>query len=321
MDYEWRYRALTTGEYNTSYEPFSKEPEYIEGNRAFVRELPFDGTMRVLDLACGTGAISAVLLEEHPMLSIVGLDLSRESLSLARADFLNAGMCEREGVLRAAGTGASAATVVLLEGTADQLPMVDEWADAVFMGHSIHMLPNPDLLLEEIWRVLVPGGLFAFNSSFYAGSQAPGTDHFYQLWWKRALTYILEKDAELKRSGLPGLKRKRGTAVRNSTWPRIQDWRASLDNHGLEVASVNERTIKMTQSSFETIGSYAGFSTLMLSGYPPELASEAMVRAVAPAMTEFGATELPRLWLEVSARKRGRAGPHVPTMKGARQRP
>jgi ubiquinone/menaquinone biosynthesis C-methylase UbiE len=289
-----------------SYEPFSKEPEYIEGNRAFVRLLPFKSAERVLDLACGTGTISGLILEIQPRITILGLDISRESLILGQRDFLEKGLKIEDGFVLTGDHGGKRPKLVLVEGTADRLPFKDMWADIVFMGHSIHMLSDLDLLLQEIHRILVSGGIFAFNSSFYAGSQASGTDHFYQIWWKAALAYILEKDAKLKEQGLPGIKRKRGTAPKafSSPWLSKEEWNALLKKHDFEVDNVYEREIMMTRSNLEKIGSYAGLAAVMVSGYPVKLASEALVSAVAPALEAAGMEGVPRFWLEVTARRK-----------------
>jgi len=72
----------------TSYEPFSQQPEYIEANREFLQSLPLDSVRQVLDLACGTGTLSELLLELQPLVGIVGLDISKESLEIARELFL-----------------------------------------------------------------------------------------------------------------------------------------------------------------------------------------------------------------------------------------
>lgn len=290
---------------DTSYEPFSYEPEYIEGNRQFVRLLPFRPAKHVLDLACGVGTITELILEIQPNITIWGLDLSRESLTICQKHFRDKGFKVEDGLLLSGESDGGHSRLVLLEGTADQLPFRDDWADVVFMGHAIHMLSDSTLLLSEVHRVLLPQGVFAFNSSFYAGSQAPGTDHFYQIWWKGALNRILKKDAELRKQGKPGIKRKRGTAPRafSAAWPSKQEWNELLREHGFIVDMINERTIMMTQSSLETIGAYSGLARLMLSGYPVELASEALAAAAGPAMQEVGVDAVPRLWLEIVARK------------------
>src|SRR5947208_3450673 len=116
---------MTAGQVDTSYEPFSREPEYIEGNREFLRELPFTLARRVLDLACGTGTITDLIIETQPDITVFGVDLSRESLTLGRQDFLSHGMSVRDNFVLTRG----AARLVLIEGTADRVPLRDGWAE------------------------------------------------------------------------------------------------------------------------------------------------------------------------------------------------
>lgn len=71
----------------TSYEPFSLQPEYLEANREFLHSLPLENVSQVLDLACGTGTLSELLLEIKPEIGIVGIDISTESLEIARELF------------------------------------------------------------------------------------------------------------------------------------------------------------------------------------------------------------------------------------------
>jgi ubiquinone/menaquinone biosynthesis C-methylase UbiE len=288
---------------DTSYEPFSREPEYIEGNRAFVAALPLRPGATVVDVACGTGAISEAMLEREPRLTIVGLDLSSESLSLGRQDFLAAGLEPRDGLVLARDAGGVRTRVLLIEADAEEMPIRDGIADLVFMGHSIHLPPRRARLLSEIRRVMRPGATFAFNSAFYAGSNPPGTEVFYRLWMSKALEYLQAKDAQLRAAGQPGLKRVRGTNPPMAPYLTPAQWKAQLEEHGFEVVSTHERTIRMTRRAHETVGAYGGFARVMVSGYPVALASEALVHAAGPAMEEAGYETLPKRWLEVLARK------------------
>ena len=288
---------------DTSYEPFSREPEYIEGNRGFVAELPLRAGATVVDVACGTGAISELMLAREPALTILGLDLSRESLALGRADFVAAGMQVRDDVVLARDAEGVRSRVVLVEGNAEVLPFRSGIADLVFMGHSIHLPPHRDDLLREIFRVMRQGATFAFNSAFYAGSNPPGTEVFYRLWMAKALEYLSDKDASLRAQGDPGLKRQRGTNPPMIPYLSPEEWKALLEQHGFQVVSTHERTIPMTQRAHETVGAYSGFARVMVSGYPVRLACEALVHAAGPAMAEAGYETLPKNWLEVVARK------------------
>jgi SAM-dependent methyltransferase len=196
--------------------------------------------------------------------------------------------------------------LLFLQGTADCLPLLDQSVDAVLMGNSIHNLPDQDRLLHEIHRVLKPGGLFAFNTSFFAGTFPPGTENLYHEWLKLALGYIQVKDEELRRQGLGGIRRKRGTSHQafSKKWPSPEDFTQLLLRNSFEVKWFCHRTIMMNQRSLETVGAYAGLACVLLSGYPVPLACEALEAAAGPAFAALGLTEVRRLWLEMVATKK-----------------
>jgi ubiquinone/menaquinone biosynthesis C-methylase UbiE len=290
---------------NMTYEPFSKEPEYIHANREFVSGLRLDGCRQILDLACGTGVMTELINEARSEIeAVVGLDISRESLLLAR-DIYQYSCCTDDPdpeSKNATNTG-KCPSMILVEGTADILPIKDVCVDAVIMGNSIHLIPDAIQLLSEVRRVLRPGCFFAFNSSFYAGTMPAGTEKFHHEWVKQALSYMTRKNQEMRAKGLPGIRRKRGTTHRAfvNRWPSIDDWVNLLDLNGFKIENINERTVLMNQRCFETIGAYAGLASVLFSGYPVKLASVALQETVRATLDEVKMDIVPRLWLEVTA--------------------
>jgi ubiquinone/menaquinone biosynthesis C-methylase UbiE len=296
---------MATDMINTSYEPFSRQPEYIEVNRGFIQSLPLLASHHTLDLACGTGTLANLIVDLFPAQEIVGLDLDRESLLLAGKHFRDLGLMGDDGLKTATHAPTVKPKMLFLQGTADCLPLKDQCVETVLMGNSIHNLPDQDLLLQEICRVLKPRGIFAFNTSFFAGTFPPGTENLYHEWLKLSLSYIQAKDDERRRQGLAGIKRKRGTSHRafSKQWPTPAEFTQLLLRHNLEVKWFCHRTIKMNQRSLETVGAYAGLACVLLSGFPVELACEALEASAGPAFEAMGLTEVRRLWLEVVAIK------------------
>ncbi len=290
-------RGAGAGALDTTYEPFSREPAYVALNREFVRSLGLGAAGRVLDLACGTGTLTELVLEEtRDRSTVLGVDISRTSLALARRRLFGAG----------AAAGA-AARVRLVAASADRLPVRDRSADAVLMGNAIHYFKDPDPLLDEVHRVLRPGGLFAFNTSFFAGTFLPGTERFYEEWVKEAVKYVLKADAEERRQGRAGIRRTRGRgeAPFSRRWPSPSEYAGILERHAFTVAGVRYRTAVMTRSSFEAIGAYEGCAAALLSGFPVALASEALARTAAPVLAACGRETVPRQWLEITANRSG----------------
>ncbi len=98
-------------------------------------EAPAGG--RVLDLACGTGALARCLNEQRPDLELHGLDLSGDMLAIARE------CCP---------------AVHWREGNALNLPWPDAHFDAVCCQQGLQFVPERPAVLDEIRRVLKPGG-------------------------------------------------------------------------------------------------------------------------------------------------------------------
>jgi len=274
---------------NTTYEPFSRQQEYIEVNRGFIDSLRLKQCDTLLDLACGTGTLSDLLGEMYPVKEIVGLDLSMESLQLAAEHF-----ADHPGQ-----------APIFLQGTADCLPLPDKRFDVVTMGNSLHNLPDPDLLLREIGRVMKTGGTFAFNTSFFAGTFPPGTEVLYHEWLKLALGYIQRKDAAMRKAGGSGIKRKRGTSHRafSKKWPTPDEFTELLERNSFAVKWFCHRTIMLNEESLRKVGAYSEMAKVLLSGYPVEIASEALDASVAPAFAAYGRPQVRRLWLEIVAEK------------------
>lgn len=95
-------------------------------------------TPRVLDLGCGTGALSEQMLAELPSCTLTGVDLSPQMVTCARARL--AGRAE------------------ILLGDAESLSFHDDAFDLVVCNDSFHHYPNPKRAAFHMWRVLTPGG-------------------------------------------------------------------------------------------------------------------------------------------------------------------
>src|SRR6185295_520529 len=166
-----------------------------------------------------------------------------------------------------------------------------------------------DVFFAEVRRALRPGGRFGFNSSFYAGTFVPGTERFYDEWMMASVRYLRERDAAERGAGRPGFTRVRGTmkAAGTRRWHSPEEYGALLARHGFTVDRLHQRTVIMTQHSFETVGAFDGLATVLLSGYPAEIASEALMRSVRTGLDAVGRQEIPRFWLEMTARRDGAA--------------
>lgn len=290
---------------DTSYEPYSQEPEYIEANRALLAELSLDGVQRVLDLACGTGLLSDLLLEMKPGLAIAGIDLSTESLDIGRRLFSSKGHLVTSQAELEAAAAAGESAVLMVEGSADELHFAQESFDLAVMGNAIHLMPDKDKFLAAVARVLKTGAPFTFNSVFFTGTFARGSEALYTEWMKQAVVLLNKRNAARKAAGRPAIPRQRGTAGKafDKGWKTPEQWQATLHNAGMTVTRTFRRPIPITQRGLELVGAYGGLAEVLMSGYPVDIASECLQEAAGLAFKKLGITEVTRYWLEITAEK------------------
>ncbi len=106
--------------------------------RETLRRMDLHPDDRILDVACGTGALLQSIDAAEPRARLFGVDVSREMLSVANARL-----------------GAAAQ---LCEGQADNLPFEGGAFDMVVSTSAFHFFRRPDRALREFKRVLRPGG-------------------------------------------------------------------------------------------------------------------------------------------------------------------
>ena len=114
---------------------FGQDPRW---RRFLVDRLPRDGG-HVLDVATGTGLVAQELLRRG--FRVTGLDQSTEMLARARERFGD--------------------RVVLVEGSADELPFDDASFDHLTFTYLLRYVDDPAATLAELARVVRPGGTIA----------------------------------------------------------------------------------------------------------------------------------------------------------------
>jgi demethylmenaquinone methyltransferase/2-methoxy-6-polyprenyl-1,4-benzoquinol methylase len=111
--------------------------------RFLIQRLEFFSTLRLLDLATGTGDVALGAARHHPQIKVIGLDFAKSMLEAAAAKINPPGLSKR---------------ITLMQGDAMNLPFRDGSFDAVTVAFGIRNMPDRQRVLEEMVRVLVPGG-------------------------------------------------------------------------------------------------------------------------------------------------------------------
>jgi ubiquinone/menaquinone biosynthesis C-methylase UbiE len=98
---------------------------------------------KILDVGCGFGAANLILAQNFVHCEVVGIDLSEPLIELARGDAQNANLGER---------------VRFELADAQEIPYPDDTFDVVTNTNMVHLVDDPIKMLNEIERVLAPGG-------------------------------------------------------------------------------------------------------------------------------------------------------------------
>ena len=120
-------------------------------HRIALEMLAISSTDRVLDVACGPGNFTRDFAEAAGEGTVVGLDASRTMLDVA----VHETECDN---------------VAFVRGNASDLPFRDGTFDAVCCFAALYLIEEPMRAIEEIVRVLAPGGRVALLSSCNRGA-------------------------------------------------------------------------------------------------------------------------------------------------------
>jgi ubiquinone/menaquinone biosynthesis C-methylase UbiE len=264
---------------------------------------------RILDLAGGTGAVGQLMLAAAPEASLHEIDLDPVQIGLAAENYAALGYRVRRGADAMDTAPGSARTVSLIVGSATELPFPEGSFDCVMIANAIHLIGDKESLIKSIARVLEPGGIFAFSSGFYAGCWPPTTQQVYTEWLKEATAWIMRYNAERIEAGEQPVRRVRGKSqlapvAYQNRWLTPVEWRELLSSLGFEVRDLNERAVIFDHDSLASVGAYSGLAEAQLSGYPVELASEALASTAGLALASAGVTTVRHNWIEICAVRR-----------------
>lgn len=127
-----------------SYPARAHNPVMLAEERAMLGLLSQDLSGRnVLDAGCGTGRYMRYAMQRGAA-RIAGVDLSRDMLLRAEAEL---------------DLGRRRASIELMQGSLDDLPVTDAWADLTICGLAVGHVEQLEPVLAELCRVTQPGGM------------------------------------------------------------------------------------------------------------------------------------------------------------------
>ncbi|AAQ61060.1 class I SAM-dependent methyltransferase [Chromobacterium violaceum] len=132
------------------------------------RDVDFSGVQKLLEVGCGVGAQTEILLRRFPDVGITGLDFSQRQLAVARQRLQGSPYHDR---------------ATLLHMDAEDLDFPPASFDGAFLCWILEHVHSPERVLAEVRRVLKPGARLyateAMNATFFL---APYSANLQQYW-------------------------------------------------------------------------------------------------------------------------------------------
>jgi ubiquinone/menaquinone biosynthesis C-methylase UbiE len=270
------------------FEAFAAHPFYTAINRSLVQQAlaplvtrPPDATLTIVDMACGTGAVTRLIAEELArrgrQARILAVDPSADALLRAQKS------------LEVLGVQAD-----FFQGEADDLPTLVHDVDAVFFCNAIHLIADKRATFRQMAAILAPGGIFACNSAFYTGTNVESTFRFSRLWIRRAVQWLRKAHPEVQLS-----REAKAIAMQ---WLTPEEYSSLLKESGFSHVEIVQERVMMSLDGLRDLGHYWLFIEGALPGAPLALGAAALGTTVYQAGQELGLTEVPRMWLQIIAR-------------------
>jgi ubiquinone/menaquinone biosynthesis C-methylase UbiE len=156
------------------------EPEYVHGytateqqrlvdqaqflSRYLFRDIDFHEQHHIIEMGCGVGAQSKILLDKFPRLKISGVDISKIQLEKANIYLKNEIAQER---------------ISLHHTDGKKVPFARETFDGAYLCWILEHTTDPNAVLQETRRTLKPGALIyvteVYNSTLFLYPECPHT--------------------------------------------------------------------------------------------------------------------------------------------------
>lgn len=196
--------------------------------------LPFRRCRELLEVGCGVGAQTEILLRHFPLLRVTGVDRSGDNLARARAHLRRCAWAKRRFELRQA--------------PAETLPFAPDTFDGAFLCWILEHVDDPARALAEVRRVLRAGSPVVvtevMNATFFLDPYSPNTLRYWRAF----------NDTQLELGGDPFVGAKLGNLLLGNGFTDIT---TEVKTFHLDNRSPGERT--------EFLGYW---SDLLLSGAP-----------------------------------------------------
>jgi len=187
--------------------------------QALFARYALQGRVQIADIGCGSGEITARLARMYPEARVLGVDILKSSVAFA---------AERYRAL--------APRLRFEQGDAFELAVPEHACDLVVCRHLTQAVPEPKLLLAELYRICKPGGWVHVLSEDYGMLHFPfGVLDLDRLWQDGVFPYARACGTDAR--------------VGRHTWPMLKQ----LGLHELRVDYVVVDTLRVPRATFAQI--------------------------------------------------------------------
>jgi ubiquinone/menaquinone biosynthesis C-methylase UbiE len=166
------------------------------------RDVDFSDAREILEVGCGVGAQTAILLRRFPNLKTTSIDSNHHQLKVAE-DYLSS-------------LSFASGRYTLLEMDGAEMSFESQMFEGAFLCWVLEHVPDPGRLLMEVKRVLKPGARLyvteVMNSSFFLEPYSPSV-------WKYWMAF---NDYQYEHAGDPFMGAKLGNLLTHVGFQHIQ---------------------------------------------------------------------------------------------------
>jgi ubiquinone/menaquinone biosynthesis C-methylase UbiE len=264
----------------------TQRPMYEACPRWLIEHCKIGERSTVVDLGCGSGILTQLLLERYksaPDFRVIAIDPSEWELNIARSRISD----ER---------------VTFVQGRAqDALRIVNANVDAVLLCNVLHQVPLTERrsVLQGAFSLVRPGGLVGVNTLFYDGGIGPESRPFYLRW-------MAETRECLARAAVPwSMPTQTAVALQRLSPTQHYDLFQSLGYEGIQIEEV---PFDWHLEDWEALSKYSVFIQGALApDIDLEMGSRALIEGARKAYRALGIETVQRAWLHCVARRPGSA--------------
>ena len=269
---------------NFGFSKFSDNDFYSNVNKDLIDSLDIKSDLKIVDLGCGSGGISKIIIENLNRInsvnsSIIAVDFSEISLKEAKANLKLV----------------SDSMITFVQSRYEEFSSkIKDKVDLVVLCNAIHYLDDKELVIKDVMKILKPGGRFAFNSSFFDGAHPEHTLSFYRKWMFKAMR-ILSKEYNTRPV--------KADKIESRVQLNPDQYKEVLENCGMQITSTKLREVDVPIDGWLDISGFKDFIEGVMPGVSLDIASQSLQKAVRDTFKEMKLNFVQRNWMEIVATK------------------